>query len=182
MEIFPERLDHMRDLTLNRNRLTDAFLVMFDAIVASFNAIPHPIRVLSHYLWVEANEKYPQSAETCVGSFFFLRFVCPGIMIPQNYRIITDKPNPVSQRTLILIAKILQALANNLPFQQKEEAMMYFNPLLESKKAEYTQFLEALIQLPDGKSETVNFTSKVKEETLQAMEKALEVIILTGKK
>jgi len=135
MDVSLTRLAPDADIEVNRKRLTEATQRIFDSIVTSTEAIPLPIRVLSYHLWFETNTKFPQSATKCVGSFFFLRFICPVIMIPQNYGIVTEQPNPQSQRNLTLIAKILQVLANNISFQKREEEMMYFNTFIEKKQS-----------------------------------------------
>jgi len=98
-------------------------------------------------------------------------------MIPQNYGIVNEQPSPISQRSLTLVAKILQALANNLPFQKKEEPMMYFNPLLEQSKPEYSKFLEILTQVPpDTLMKTPKFSTKPLHEAVDALEKELILI------
>lgn len=64
-----------------------------------------------------------------VGSFLFLRFICPCIVSPENFGLI--KEGRVSRdisRGLILVAKILQNVANEVQSFDKEE---YLQPTAE---------------------------------------------------
>ncbi|KAJ1915192.1 GTPase activating factor [Mycoemilia scoparia] len=78
--------------------------------------------VQQHYGSDNPNVKY-----SCITGFLFLRFVCPAIMSPMNFGIIESKPEPKVQRTLTLIAKGLQSLANLSEFGLKEPYMQPMN-------------------------------------------------------
>lgn len=58
-----------------------------------------------------------------VGGFLFLRFICPAITAPQYYGLLQQNPNEVVQRQLVLIAKVLQNLANMASVNTKEQYM-----------------------------------------------------------
>eukprot|EP01117_Protostelium_nocturnum_P005449 TRINITY_DN1975_c0_g1_i1.p1 TRINITY_DN1975_c0_g1~~TRINITY_DN1975_c0_g1_i1.p1 ORF type:complete len:1157 (+),score=468.00 TRINITY_DN1975_c0_g1_i1:153-3623(+) len=77
-----------------------------------------------------------------IGSFFFLRFVCPALVLPSIVGI--KAPSPRAQRGLILIAKIIQNMSNNVPFGGKEDYMGDFNEILETQRASFLKFLNSL--------------------------------------
>ncbi|KAL9645304.1 hypothetical protein ABK040_002504 [Willaertia magna] len=60
--------------------------------------------------------KYFLNKELTLGSLFFLRFICPAIISPHLYNIIEEQPLQNSQRTLTLIVKIIQNIANQIDF------------------------------------------------------------------
>jgi len=177
MEVFPDRITG-GDISVNRQRLTLTFELFFDKIISSIDKSPYELRVLSYTLLTKVSSKYPDSGASSVGSFFFLRFICPGIMIPQKYGIVKDKPSENAQRSLILVAKILQALANKLPFQKKEESMMYFNSLLDQKRERFTHFVETLAQKPTTNDyKTPKTSSIIRKASLTVLENELVKIL-----
>ncbi|EDO19273.1 hypothetical protein Kpol_1036p15 [Vanderwaltozyma polyspora DSM 70294] len=58
-------------------------------------------------------EKFPEHAIIAVGSFFFLRFLCPAVVSPESENII-----PIVElkfrKSLIALAKVIQSLANGI--------------------------------------------------------------------
>jgi hypothetical protein len=52
---------------------------------------------------------------------FFLRFVCPALIAPQQFGLRDTPPPGAEQRTLLLLAKVIQMLANDAEFGRKEE-------------------------------------------------------------
>ncbi len=52
---------------------------------------------------------------------------CPALLVPQTYGLVKGEVHPKTHRTLILIAKVLQNLANKNDFSGKEEFMESMN-------------------------------------------------------
>lgn len=64
-----------------------------------------------------------------VSGFIFLRFFCPAILNPKLFGLWPEiSDNPVASRTLTLVAKIIQNLANLSDFKGKEPHMEFVNP------------------------------------------------------
>jgi hypothetical protein len=53
-----------------------------------------------------------QLRHSVVGSFLFLRFICPGLVSPEDAEIITTPISADSRKILVLLSKILQNIAN----------------------------------------------------------------------
>lgn len=72
-------------------------------------------------------------------------FFCPAIVSPESIDIELPRQDVQAQnilrRGLVVIAKILQSLSNNLLFG-KEVHMVFLNPLLESSIGSMSRFLE----------------------------------------
>jgi len=100
----------------NAKRLRKFTSSVVKAIFDSVPLCPTGIRDFLYHMCNEIKDRYPASLVTkTVSSFFFLRFVCPGIVYPLSCGIITDATKqltPQAQRCLVLTAKILQNLAN----------------------------------------------------------------------
>jgi len=52
--------------------------------------------------------------EVIIGSLLFLRFICPAIISPDQYELVSERPSPEARRCLILVSKILQLISNDL--------------------------------------------------------------------
>lgn len=77
-----------------------------------------------------------------------LRFVNPSIVTPQAYMLVDKNPSKHPRRTLTLIAKMLQNLANK-PTYSKEMYMMSLNGFVESNKARINKFFNELCEVSD---------------------------------
>lgn len=89
-------------------------------------------------------EKHFQFATrfTSISAFIFLRFFTPAILNPKLFGLVPTQPEAKVQRTLTLIAKTLQGLANMLPtFGGKEPWMAAMNPFLQEHTSAFVDFM-----------------------------------------
>ena len=76
--------------------------------------------------------KEPEAKYLAVSGFLFLRFFCPAILNPKLFGMASDHPDGQGNgRTLTLVAKIIQNLANLADFGKKEPHMIPFNPFIK---------------------------------------------------
>lgn len=79
-----------------------------------------------------------------VSGFIFLRLLCPAILNPRNFGLITETPSHNASRSLIMVAKCLQNLANLVEFGGKEPYMEVVNPFILKNKERMVYYLDQL--------------------------------------
>ncbi|QNQ00265.1 YALIA101S05e09428g1_1 [Yarrowia lipolytica] len=126
---------------------------VLSTIINSKSIVPYGIRWICKQIRGLARRKYPDApdASVCslIGAFFFLRFINPAIVSPQTYMLIDKLPNDANcRRTLTLVAKVLQNIANK-PTTSKEPYMASLTPFLEVNKNRVNKFLNELCEVPD---------------------------------
>jgi len=129
--------------------ITSSFLKI---IIESINQVPYGIRWICKQIRSLTMRKYPTANDmnicSQIGGFFFLRFINPAIVTPQAYMLVDSNPSPNPRRTLTLIAKLLQNLANK-PTYSKEGYMISLNPFVEQNKTAINEFLNNLCEVGD---------------------------------
>jgi hypothetical protein len=94
-------------------------------------------------------ERFPDAKYTAVGAFIFLRFFCPAIVAPEVEGLVSTPPSKEMRRGLLLIAKVIQNLANNVLFGAKEPYMFPLIDFLTDNIYKVTTFLrEISVSLP----------------------------------
>src|ERR1700744_5773454 len=89
-------------------------------------------------------KRFPEAKFTAVGAFIFLRFFCPAIVAPDAEGLIPSAPSKEMRRGLLLIAKVVQNLANNVLFGAKEPYMYPLNDFLSQNIFYVTGFLREI--------------------------------------
>ncbi|GAA5934102.1 hypothetical protein JCM3775_002875 [Rhodotorula graminis] len=131
--------------------IANSFLL---TIMNGIESVPYGIRWICKQIRSLTKRKYPEATDfaicSLIGGFFFLRFINPAIVTPQAYMLIDSLPTSAKhpRRTLTLIAKMLQNLANK-PSYAKEAYMMSLQPFVDNNKTRMNQFLNALCEVPD---------------------------------
>lgn len=89
-------------------------------------------------------KRFPEAKFTAVGAFIFLRFFCPAIVAPDVEGLVSTPPSREMRRGLLLIAKVVQNLANNVLFGAKEPFMFPLNDFLTQHIYDVTTFLREI--------------------------------------
>lgn len=147
MEIFENKIADKANLDTNRQNVAEAFQMVFDRIMESASQIPWQIKYIQSFMIENVKLKFPNLDRShCAGSIFFLRFVCPSLVIPDKLNIVTATPSPNVQRGLLFITKMLQTLASDVLFGVKEVQMLWFNPIIEKNRARFKLFLDQITE------------------------------------
>jgi len=95
------------------------------------------------------SSKFDSGSDRLLGSFFFLRVVCPAIINPIAYGMMTAEKDFEIKRGLVIIAKMLQTLANG-ESSFSEEYMVPMQPFLQENACVMTEITRKLISSPES--------------------------------
>ncbi|KAI9728250.1 MAG: glyceraldehyde-3-phosphate dehydrogenase 1 [Cirrosporium novae-zelandiae] len=132
--------------------LMDIATSFLTTIIDAVDETPYGIRWICKQIRSLSKRKYPDASDTTIctliGGFFFLRFINPAIVTPRSYMLIEHIPNDHPRRTLTLIAKMLQNLANK-PSYAKEPYMARLQPFIHQNKERVNKFMFDLCEVQD---------------------------------
>ncbi|KAM9610906.1 RAS protein activator like-3 isoform 4-T4 [Morphnus guianensis] len=133
------------DLSDNQNNLRQVCEETFQRIAASCDVFPAELGEI-FAAWQEecvARGKAP-IGQRLVSASLFLRFLCPAVMSPSLFGLVQEYPSEATARTLTLVAKVIQNLANFTTFGEKEAYMGFMNEFLEHNWSTMTEFLQSV--------------------------------------
>ncbi|KAI8630826.1 GTPase [Xylariaceae sp. FL1651] len=161
LELDPSRISSQEELEKNAIQLRIVAKVFIDDICASSVNIPLSFRKICSIISAAVMPRFQEAKYTAVGAFIFLRFFCPAIVAPESEKLVDEPPSKEMRRGLLLIAKVIQNLANNVLFGAKEPYMYPLNDFLTKNIYKVTTFLREISVPPDvldtSKSELESF-------------------------
>ncbi|KAF8450670.1 hypothetical protein L210DRAFT_3520995 [Boletus edulis BED1] len=111
-----------------------------EIIGSSVPALPPMFREVCAHLAKAVYQVWPESKFAALGAFIFLRFISPAVVAPEIVDVEVPKDDGVIRRGLMIIAKVVQNLANNI-FFAKEAHMVCLNEFLKANITNVTRFL-----------------------------------------
>lgn len=129
-----EAREHLESFMYYLRKLVDALL---DSVVN----MPIEFKKVCHVISSCVEDKFPDYRLIAVGSFLFLRFFCPVIVNPDGEKIV-DVPDKTVQRKFLLVARVLQNMANGSLNTLKW-------PLLKNKQEELKELNSKLFEFLD---------------------------------
>lgn len=172
-EIDPVRVPKGQNLETNIENVKRAAQLILNCIINSIDSCPSQFREICFHLKQTIANKFPGSEYIGIAGFLFLRFLCPGIVSPEGYGILSESPSQELRRGLILIAKILQNLASGVEFEsnKKEAYMLPLNSFISENLQVLKEAMEKFGTLsPTSPSAiTVFLTDEQKEADLSLL-------------
>ncbi|SPO00484.1 related to neurofibromin [Cephalotrichum gorgonifer] len=160
LELDPARVSSSEELQKNALQLQIVAKVFIDDICSSADNMPTSFRKICSIISSAVLRRFPDAKYTAVGAFIFLRFFCPAIVAPEVEGLVTSTPSKAMRRGLLLIAKVVQNLANNVLFGAKEPYMFPLNDFLTQNIYKVTTFLREISVPPaevDGPASSESF-------------------------
>uniref|UniRef100_UPI00398E4634 ras GTPase-activating protein 1-like isoform X2 n=1 Tax=Pristiophorus japonicus TaxID=55135 RepID=UPI00398E4634 len=121
-ELNPSKLEKNEDVNTNLAHLLALLSELVEKIFMAAEELPQALRYIYGCLQKSVQQKWPKNhtmKTRVVSGFVFLRLICPAILNPRMFSIILDPPSSTAARTLTLVAKSLQNLANLVEFGAK---------------------------------------------------------------
>ncbi|KAF9320931.1 hypothetical protein BG003_004213 [Podila horticola] len=164
-EVDPSKLEKHEDLKTQWRILMSHTRTCWRAVTESISHFPKDLPLVFSHLQRRLTEKFsgqgppaptiahdhdtdPELASlaryTGVSGFVFLRLICPAILGPKLFHIVREHPEPRPHRTLTLIAKSLQGLANLVLFGTKESWMVPMNEFIEENTQSLKDFIDQI--------------------------------------
>ncbi|KNC46799.1 Ras GTPase-activating protein 3 [Thecamonas trahens ATCC 50062] len=150
-EVDPTRVDDPAVLPTHWANLTALVEDIVESVLESAPKLPSPFKHVFAHLVEAVKAQFPGDdivPYTVVSAFLFLRIICPAILGPKLFGLMPDHPQPRQSRTLTLVAKTLQNLANLVHFGPKEPFMSPMNAIIDSFLDDMREFLTA-VSTPD---------------------------------
>ncbi|KAJ3051557.1 Ras GTPase-activating protein 1 [Rhizophlyctis rosea] len=153
-EVDPNRLPQAKDtsvqVTRNWKRLLTQVTIFWEAIQKSVDKIPRELITVFSNIAASAHDKFKEERTkyVSVSGFIFLRFFVPAILAPKLFGIMAEHPDATTSRTLTLIGKILQNLANLSEFEGKESYMSPCNAWIAEQNPTMRQFIDTVSTPP----------------------------------
>ncbi|KAF9266130.1 hypothetical protein L218DRAFT_1016740 [Marasmius fiardii PR-910] len=130
-----------QDVVQNRKNIEYVAQSFLEIIGSSTSKIPSMFREICVHIGKTVYQRWPEAKFAALGAFVFLRFISPAVVAPETIDL--DSPNDPLRRGLMLIAKIIQNLANNI-FFGKEAHMIGLNDFLREHITHVTRYLSEL--------------------------------------
>ncbi|KAK9377071.1 uncharacterized protein V1513DRAFT_437231 [Lipomyces chichibuensis] len=147
-EVDPTKLANPETLDEHWAKLLSYMLSIWDRIRHSARQCPPGLRRIFHNIRLQIENRFGEFLMAAwysgISGFLFLRFFCPAVLSPKLFGLIQDHPPARTQRTLTLLAKGLQGLANRTQFGTKEPWMEPMNRFLNSHVHEFTDFINEI--------------------------------------
>ncbi|KAJ2158705.1 GTPase activating factor [Coemansia sp. RSA 552] len=159
-EVDPSRLAADESVDIHWQALTRLLDALWRGIEEGASACPPIIRRVfacirsSTAAFYDHSESYPQVRYSCISSFVFLRLLCPAMLSPKAFGLVSRPPPASTLRTLTLLAKGIQCAANLSDFSSKEPYMQPMNEFVRGCIPKLKRFIDdiALAQSPEDRT------------------------------
>ncbi|KAA1466679.1 hypothetical protein DENSPDRAFT_831556 [Dentipellis sp. KUC8613] len=141
-----------QDVKQNQKNVEVVASSFLDIITSSIPILPSMFRELCAHIGKAVNQVWPEAKFAALGAFIFLRFISPAIVAPDVVDVEIPKDDATIRRGLMVIAKIIQNLANNI-FFGKEMYMTDLNKFLGNNIVNVTRYLSELNKYTPSGSE-----------------------------
>jgi len=167
-EVNPENLEEGADENLNIIELQLKCQKLLSQITRSFPHMPQQLIHILQFVEKKLDAEHPELTNVAIGNFVFLRFINPALLNPETFGLADSfggRVNDKMRRTLVLMCKVLQNLANEQAFGAKEKFMEPLNNFIVTNKNTLNKFYLALLAT-ENQPENVNIPKEIRQNAL----------------
>lgn len=133
--------------------LADYAQQLMESVFSSVGQCPPLLRMALRQLWARVAERFTGPENTnvpylAVSGFLFLRFFVPAILSPKLFALRDEHPDQRTERTLKLLAKVIQNISNlQEEMEAKEPYMHPMNFMMPEGVLRVRSFIQELVQI-----------------------------------
>ncbi|KAJ6237107.1 ras gtpase-activating protein [Anaeramoeba flamelloides] len=128
----------------NKKNLRLYFEKLLNRIFNSINQIPIGIKIIASHIKKEVKTHFGENELIPIASFFILRFICPVLVSPKEFGVISKETTSKGGRTLLLLSSLTQNMATDVKFGENRQYLQAFNKDIEKMKEKRLKFLEQI--------------------------------------
>jgi len=153
-----QRLHPVSNIKENQQNLIILCEMAIGKVCNSVGNFPHELRTIFSRLTEKLTSiGRPRIAFRVVTASLFLRLLCPSILNPILFDLADEIPGVKVSRTLTLVAKVLQNLANRSRFSDKEEYMGFMDYFIRTNGDKLTMFIQNITDIELSLDAVVGF-------------------------
>ncbi|ODN03089.1 Ras GTPase-activating protein 1 [Orchesella cincta] len=125
-ELNPSKIEPGGDNCANAEFLLVVLDEITENIFMAYDSCPPTLRYIFGTMQRAAMTKWPGERlvkTRVISGFIFLRLICPSLLNPRSFNLVSEPPPQMAARSLVMIAKCLQNLANPGSFGRKKTAL-----------------------------------------------------------
>ncbi|ORX84977.1 Rho GTPase activation protein, partial [Basidiobolus meristosporus CBS 931.73] len=146
VEVDELKLERNEDVRTHWRVLIGYTKMLWKSIEKTQAKCPRELCVFFSALRDIIQDKYVEQSQsvryTCVSGFIFLRLFCPALLNPKQFQLVKEHPDARTRRTLTLLAKTTQSLANLTDFNSKEPYMAQMNEFVRQNSAKLMDYID----------------------------------------
>uniref|UniRef100_A0A8C3RDN4 RAS p21 protein activator 1 n=2 Tax=Cyanoderma ruficeps TaxID=181631 RepID=A0A8C3RDN4_9PASS len=148
-ELNPSKLEKNEDVNTNLAHLLSILSELVEKIFMAAEILPPTLRYIYGCLQKSVQNKWPANTTMRTRVNFLVTTGGFKWSVTFFFLFLSDSPSPTAARTLTLVAKSVQNLANLVEFGAKEPYMEGVNPFIKSNKHRMIMFLDELGNVPE---------------------------------
>jgi len=137
-------MDAQDNIEANRVNLQAICEQAISSIIDHPQRMPEQIQRLCQMLRTKVELKFPTSAYKSIGAFLFLRFISPSVLLSTTNGIVHARDLTSTPRSLMLIARVLTKLANEVQFMPHEKDFVFMNEFLTRNLPKLHKFYDTI--------------------------------------
>lgn len=148
-ELEPDRVSDLQEFTHNLDNFEKCVTELIGALEKNMPKMPCVFKEVCATIQSAVQPRFPESKESAVSAFFFLRYICPALVSPDSNGLLEAAPPPEIRRSLLLLAKVVQNMANGSNNPARLSMVGDRISMIEEKTKVILKILEAIPEIGD---------------------------------